>query len=263
MKVPKAWIISIGNEVVDGRIINTNASWLGRKLTLLGFNVLRVISVPDVEDEIIDVIRDAIRRKIDVIITTGGLGPTYDDKTSECLAKALNTEWVLNEEALEMVKEKYLRRELPLTKHREKMAKMPKSSRPIPNPIGTAPGIFIEVNNTMIFALPGVPSEMKAMFEEYVEPILKEKAPKLEIVEETIRVEGIPESTLAPILDKILSKYSRLYIKSHPKGEELGKPVIDIYVKAFSHNRREAEETLLDVIKSLKEELRKLGGRIK
>ena len=263
MEMPKAWIISIGNEVVDGRVVNTNASWLGRKLTLLGFNVLRVISVPDVEDEIIDVIRDAIRRKIDVIITTGGLGPTYDDKTSECLAKALNTEWVLNEEALEMVKEKYLGRGLPLTKHREKMAMMPKGSKPIPNPVGTAPGIFIEVNNTMIFALPGVPSEMKAMFEEYVEPILKEKSPKLEMVEETIRVEGIPESTLAPILDKVLSKYSRLYIKSHPKGEELGKPVIDIYVKVSSHDRKEAEETLLDVIKSLKEELRKLGGRIK
>ena len=261
--MPKAWIISIGNEVVDGRIVNTNASWLGRKLTLLGFNVLRVVSVPDDEDEIIDVIRDAIRRKIDVIITTGGLGPTYDDKTSKCLAKALNTKWVLNEKALEMVKEKYLRRGLLLTKHREKMAMMPKGSKPIPNPVGTAPGIFIEVNNTMIFALPGVPSEMKAIFEKYVEPILKEKAPKLEMVEETVGVEGIPESTLAPILDKVLSKYSRLYIKSHPKGEELGKPVIDIYVKVFSHDRKEAEETLLDVIKSLKEELRKLGGRIK
>ncbi len=257
-----AWIITIGNEVVDGRIVNTNASWLGRKLTMLGFNVLRVIAIPDVEEEIVDVIKEALKKKIRVIITTGGLGPTYDDKTSECLAKALNVKWVLNSEAFEMVKAKYSQKGLSMTYHREKMAMLPEGSKPIPNPIGTAPGIFIKYNDTLIFALPGVPSEMKSMFEKYVEPLLKEIAPKMVVAEKIVRVINIPESTLAPILEKVLSRYSKLYIKSHPKGEELEKPIIDIYIKITSTNRREAEETLLNVLKILKEELEKLGGKI-
>ena len=261
MAVHTAWIITIGNEVVDGRIVNTNALWLGRKLTMLGFNVLRVVAVPDVEEEIISVIKEALKRRVGVIITTGGLGPTYDDKTSECLAKALNVKWVLNREAFEMVKAKYSQKGLSMTNHRKKMAMMPEGSKPIPNPTGTAPGIFIKYNDTLIFALPGVPSEMKSMFDKHVEPLLKEVAPKTVVVEKTVRVINVPESALAPILEKVLSRYSKVYIKSHP-SEELGKPIVDIYVRTASTNRREAEETLLNVLRILREELERLGGEV-
>ncbi|WP_243671120.1 molybdopterin-binding protein [Vulcanisaeta sp. JCM 16161] len=157
-----AWIISIGNELLIGKTVNTNAAWLARKLTLLGYDVRRIITVPDNEEDEVEVFRDAIRRGVRVVISTGGLGPTFDDRTSEYLAKALNRKYVINDDALRLVIETFKSRGLELTEPRLKQAKMPEGARPLPNPVGTAPGIWVEEGNTVIIALPGVPAEMMA-----------------------------------------------------------------------------------------------------
>ncbi len=260
--VPRAWILSIGNELVLGQIVNTNGTWLARKLTLMGFEVKRIVSLPDSEQEVVEVLSDALRKGIEVVISTGGLGPTYDDRTSEFIAKAIGEELKLNDEALRMVEEKYRSKGLEITEHRRKMALLPRTAKPIPNPVGTAPGILVERGNTLIIALPGVPREMQAMFEEYVEEILKNKAPRIERVEAWIHVEDIPESTLAPIIDKVLRRYPRVYIKSHPKGEELGKPMIKLYVLVTGFNKDEVAKTLNSVVENLEEELIRAGAKI-
>lgn len=262
MPAPKAWILSIGNEVVSGQIVNTNGSWLARRLTMLGFQVKRIIALPDDETEVVEVFSDAVKRGIDVVISTGGLGPTYDDRTSEFIAKAIGEELVINEDALRMVEEKYRSKGLELTEHRIKMAKMPESAKPIPNPVGTAPGILVEKNDTLIIALPGVPKEMQAMFDETVEKILCKKMPRIHRVERWLHVEGIPESSLAPIIESILKKYPKVYIKSHPKGKELEKPVINIYVLAVSDTEEEARELVEKVCGDLVEELISLGVKV-
>ncbi len=260
--IPRAWILSIGNELVLGQIVNTNGTWLARKLTLMGFEVKRIISLPDSEDEVVEVLSEALRKGIEVVISTGGLGPTYDDRTSEFIAKAIGEELKLNSEALKMIEEKYRSKGLEITEHRRKMALLPRTAKPIPNPVGTAPGILVEHGNTLIIALPGVPREMQEMFEKYVEEILRARAPKIERAEAWIHVENIPESSLAPIIDKVLRKYPRVYIKSHPKGEELGKPIIKLYVSVTGFNKDKVAETLNNVVENLKEELIRVGAKV-
>jgi len=236
-----AEIISIGNELLIGKTVNTNATWIARKLTLLGFNVKRIVTVGDIIEDIVSALRESISRGAKVIIITGGLGPTFDDKTSEALAVALRKPWVINYEALQMVKEKYYKMGLELTPHRVKMAKMPEGSIPLPNPIGTAPGILIREKECLIISLPGVPKEMKAIFEEHVEPVLKNIGPHLCFSEKTITVKGIPESSLAPVLDLVMKNVSKVYIKSHPRGAEGEKPVIELHITSSGKNMEEVK----------------------
>jgi len=257
-----AWIITIGNEILIGKIINTNFAWLGRKLTLLGYKVRRGMIVPDDINEIANAFICAMRAGAKVIISTGGLGPTFDDKTAEGLATALGVELELNKKAFEMVKKKYKEKNLELTEHRIKMAKLPRGAIPIPNAIGTAPGIYIIHDNTHIFALPGVPKEMMTMFEDYVEPILREIGPKLFFIEKSIITRGIPESTIAPIIDKVMRE-SRVYIKSHPKTSERGEYIVELHITASSMRKEDAEKEVKNASRMLVKEIKKLGGTIK
>ncbi|MCC6057957.1 MAG: competence damage-inducible protein A, partial [Desulfurococcaceae archaeon] len=113
-----AWIFTLGTELTQGRIINTNAAFIGRRLTLLGFNVLGVITLVDDVDLISRFISQILSGKPRVIVTTGGLGPTHDDRTLEAVAKAINRKLILNQEAFEMVKKKYESKGLELTPER-------------------------------------------------------------------------------------------------------------------------------------------------
>ncbi len=248
-----AEIISIGNELLIGKTVNTNATWLGRKLTVIGYNVRRITVVPDEVDEIVAVIREALARKTKVIITTGGLGPTFDDKTSEALAKALNMKWIINEEALKLVREKYEKMGLKLTDYRIKLAKMPEKAKPIPNPVGSAPGILVEKGSSLIIALPGVPKEMKEMFEKHVEPLLKNIGPKLAFYEDILVLKGIPESSLAPFINQVMKEIVKVYIKSHPKGAEGIEPVIELHFTSSSRNIEEAKENVEKAKRRIKE----------
>lgn len=259
MRRPIAWIISIGNELLIGRIVNTNASWLATQLTLLGVHVKRVVTVGDSVDEIVDVVRDAIARS-DIVITTGGLGPTDDDITMEAIAAALHKPLELNMQALKMVEEFYLKRGYKLTKERIKMAFLPAGATPIPNPEGAAPGAHIVEGHTELFVLPGVPREMQAMFESYVVNALKYMLPQLCIREDSITVVGLPEADLAPLMRTASRVCVDCYVKSHPKGHEVDKPVIEVRVLASSETCEQASAKASRVLNVLRELLKGVSG---
>jgi molybdenum cofactor synthesis domain-containing protein len=247
LKTPSVWIINIGTELTIGRIVNSNGAWLARELTLRGAKVKRIVCVPDEEEEVVTVLREALANA-DIVITTGGLGPTPDDRTAEFLAKAVGVDLVVNQEALNMVREKYEAVGLPLTSDRVKMAMLPRGAKPIPNSVGTAPGIHLEYQGKQVFALPGVPREMEAMFQNYVLKAIEPLLPRLCVVEESLKVEGVPESSLAPILREAQRLCADCYVKSHPMGEELGRPVIDVRVLASAPGCDEARAKARSVV---------------
>ncbi len=202
-------IICVGNELLIGKTLNTNALWMGKQATGLGVNVKRITVVQDIVDEIASVICEALRRKPQFIVTTGGLGPTFDDKTLEGIAKALNRKLEVNQKASAMVKAKYVeyckKRNLPqgeMTPARVKMATLPEKTEPINNPVGTAPGVRVDLEGTVLFALPGVPSEMEAIFTETIAPLLKQAVGDRVFCEKSMFLENIMESNLAPLIDQ-------------------------------------------------------------
>ena len=261
--------ICVGNELLIGKTLNTNAQWLTKRVTTLGLNVRRVTVVGDDIDEISVAITEAIQRSPTFILTTGGLGPTFDDKTLEGLAQALGQGTEVNEEALNMVKEKYLsyaqegRMETAeLTPHRVKMAKLPEGSKPLPNPIGTAPAVVVEHENVTIIALPGVPSEMKSIFDESVAPMLKQVAQGVTFFETSIESSEVMESAMAPLIDKVMHNNPHVYIKSHPKGTERV-PRIEFHLSTTATDSSTARKRVSKAFLELMELIQEKGGKIK
>ena len=262
-------IISIGNELLIGKTLNTNAQWLAKRTTTFGITVKRITAVGDDVNEIAVALHEALKRKPKFIITTGGLGPTFDDKTLEGMTKALNRKLEVNEKALKMVREKYetyfregKMERAELTSPRIKMATLPEGADPLPNPIGTAPGVMMEMEGTFLMALPGVPAEMEGIFEESVVPVLKKNAGKLAFFEASMCADGIMESALAPLIDKAMHENPHVYIKSHPKGEER-KPHIEIHFSTTTKNSKIARDRLGKAIILLSELVQKKGAKIK
>jgi nicotinamide-nucleotide amidase len=257
-----AWILSVGNELLIGRVVNTNAAWLASKLTFLGYVVKRIVVVPDEEDAVVEVFKEALSRA-DVVVSTGGLGPTPDDITNLAFCKALGVEPVVNQEALKMIKEKYETRGYPMTPEREKMAKMPPGAKPLPNPVGTAPGVLYEHQGKIVVLLPGVPRETETIFENYVEPLLKERGPPVYFAEQLLIVRGVPEADVAPIIREVLKIDPRLYIKSHPKGFEVDAPLLHIHIYASAEDRERAAALVENASEKLRQILlSKFGDRV-
>ena len=261
-------IICIGNELLIGKTLNTNAQWMGKRATQIGLAVRRITVIPDETEEIATAIKEILKRKPRFVLTTGGLGPTFDDKTLEGLAQALNRKLEVNKKALKMVKEKYeiysrkSRTEtIELTKPRLKMATLPEITVPIHNPVGTAPGVQAEIKQITLIALPGVPKEMEAIFEETVEQILRQASGKRSFHEKSIYTEDIMESSLAPLIDEVMKDNPSLYVKSHPKGEE-NKPHIEIHFSTTLGKAEKQEEELDKAIQQLSEAIKNRGGRI-
>jgi len=260
-EAPEAWILAIGNELLIGRIVDTNSSWLARRLTFLGFRVRRIIEVPDDIEDIALELRRALE-SARVVITTGGLGPTYDDRTLEAVARALDVQLEINSEALEMIERFYSEKGLPLTPERRKMALLPRGAKPLPNPVGAAPGVFVERNGRVVVSLPGVPAEMKAIFDEHVALLLRGIAPPRELWECMVVIKGVPESTLAPSLDELARRNPEVYIKSHPKGHETRAPVLDVRVLASAPTEEEAKRRAEELASRIAEQARGLGGEV-
>lgn len=249
-------IICVGNELLIGKTLNTNANWLGKKATNIGANVKRITVVQDVVDEIANVMNESLERKPDFIITTGGLGPTFDDKTLEGIAKALGCKLEINQKALAMVEAKYAefaktRNVLvgDMTPARIKMANLPEKTEPVSNPIGTAPAVRAVSNGTVLFALPGVPSEMEAIFVQTIEPLLKGAVGDRVFCQQSMFVDKMMESNLAPLIDKVMHNNKGVYIKSHPMGAE-NKPHIEIHLTIRS---TEKENPTLKLRKAMNE----------
>jgi nicotinamide-nucleotide amidase len=192
-------IISIGQELLIGQTINTNAAWIAQQVGSIGISVSRTIIIPDSEDVIRETITESFARTTFVIVT-GGLGPTRDDVTKKAICQLFETELIQDDEVLQDVITLFSKRGLPITDLNRQQALVPKISRVLRNNLGTAPGLWLEKDGKVCVALPGVPYEMKGLILGEVIPLLKERIGGSPILHRTILTEGIGESFLAALI---------------------------------------------------------------
>ena len=256
-------IISVGNELLTGHTLNTNAHWLAKQITDAGGIVKRVTIVRDEVNEIASSIRESLGRKASWIIISGGLGPTYDDKTLQGLAKALGQKLVLNEKAVGMLERKYSKTPNPvLTVPRIKMATMPARAKPLENPVGHAPAVMVKHGSCTLFSLPGVPAEMMAIFVKHILPVLKHKIGRLVRIESSLEATNIMESVVAPYLDRVVANNPKVYIKSHPRGYSKGVSILHINLACESSSRKLARQYLRKAVREMKQAVRDAGGKV-
>lgn len=195
-------IICIGDELLIGQTVNTNATWLGTEFSLRGGSVHHTTVVRDVKEDILDAIDRAFSR-VEVIIVTGGLGPTKDDITKHTLCEYFNTELVVNEEVLERVKSFFEKRGREMLEVNNKQAEMPQNAHVLRNDMGTASGMWFDHETKVLISLPGVPYEMKHIMTERAFPLLMEQFDMKAIYHKTLQTQGIGESYLAERIEDI------------------------------------------------------------
>ncbi|TKB25916.1 competence/damage-inducible protein A [Desulfopila sp. IMCC35006] len=217
----KVEIIIVGNEILTGDILDTNTNWLCKLVHGRGGMVTRVTIVPDVLEVVSAAVREAVSRKVDILFTSGGLGPTADDLTLQAVAEGTDREIALHNEALEMVRRQYDRffeqgimQQGGLNPARQKMACLPLGGEPLLNPVGTAPGVYLHVEQTAIISVPGVPSELKGIIQQSLQQFLDQAFGEGEAMSRCVAVMCNDESLLDPILLRIVEKYPEIYTKS-------------------------------------------------
>jgi nicotinamide-nucleotide amidase len=196
MKKILAELLTIGDEILYGQIVDTNSQWMSVELDKVGIKVIRKTTVGDQEDEILTAFAEAEKRA-DIVLITGGLGPTSDDLTKPLLARYFNCKLEIHEEALQEITAFFKSRGREMIEPNRQQAALPVCCTKITNPIGTAPGMWFEKNGKVFMSMPGVPHEMKKMMTERVIPKLKEKFQTPNIYHRVIRTIGIGESFLA------------------------------------------------------------------
>lgn len=196
----KAEIITIGDEILIGQIVDTNSAWMGQQLNLLGIEIYQVTSVHDNQEHILKALENA-EKNVDLVLITGGLGPTKDDITKKCLCDYFHTQLVFYPEVLEHVKSLLSVRNVAINQLNRDQALLPENCTVLHNSAGTASGMWFERNNTIFVSMPGVPFEMEAIMTEEVFPRLKKLGISQSIVHKTVLTIGIPESMLAERLE--------------------------------------------------------------
>jgi len=194
-------IISIGDELLIGQVVNTNSSWLAETLNLAGIDVRQITAVADERDEILRALQEAENRA-DVILMTGGLGPTKDDITKTVLCDFFEDNLLTHQGVLDNVRSFFRRKGVDLTKLNEDQALVPSKAVVLDNPVGTAPGLLFRRNNKVFVAMPGVPYEMKYLTEKYVVPQLQKLNKGHLIIHKTVLTQGLGESFLAEKIDR-------------------------------------------------------------
>ena len=256
-------IIAVGKEILRGQTLDTNSSWLAKRITALGGVIGRIV-IPD--DDVIAIakeIKTSLQNHAQVIITTGGLGPTFDDKTLAGIAEATGRPLALHPRALEIVTRRYKEfydqgfvEEAAITPAREKMAYLPQGAEALANPVGTAPAVSLTGPEGVIFALPGVPREMQAIFELVVFPRLKKMLAAEFYKEETVNTGIGDESIIAGMIEQVMKQIPGTYLKS--KATSFGKGVeLEVVITAAGADREgikkkveEAKGLLLALVKS-------------
>ena len=192
----KAEIITIGDEILIGQIVDSNSAFIGQELNKTGIFVTQITTVSDDRNEISDAINNAEKRA-DLIILTGGLGPTKDDITKKTIADYFNDELVFSQDVYDHVKQLLSGRGITMNELNSHQAYVPSSCKIMSNDVGTAPGMLFEKNNKIYFSTPGVPFEMKFLITERLIPYLQEKFTFDSIIHKVVMTQGIPESHLA------------------------------------------------------------------
>ncbi|RMD90103.1 MAG: competence/damage-inducible protein A [Calditrichaeota bacterium] len=242
-------ILTIGDEIITGHIDNTNASYLARQLTALGLDVKWLTAVGDQASDLRAALDLALTRA-QVVIATGGLGPTHDDITKKVAAEYFNSSFVFVPEILQKIKAAFEARGRPMPKVNEDQAMVPEKARIIENPVGSAPGFWFEKDGKKCFFLPGVPAEMKAMCEQTVFPLLKSYGqPRREKI---IRTIGIPESTLFEQIDNFKNLERLVKIAFLPRSGG-----VDIRLIATAENEEECERKLNQAVQYLQQKFSK------
>ncbi|GAB1348905.1 competence/damage-inducible protein A [Ignavibacteriales bacterium] len=249
----KANVISIGDELLIGQTINTNASYIGAKLTETGLIVSRVVTTSDEMENIIHEI-DAALKNSDVVLVTGGLGPTHDDLTREAICKYFNTSLRRDEDVYNDIKERFARFGRELTPTNEDQCMVPDCCQAIRNFNGTAPGYWIEKDDKVVVVMPGVPREMKAMVENFVLPNLKTRYNDRlkKIARLNILTTGIAESTLYDKLSPIDEVFPDVKVAFLPNLNG---------VKIRLSAEADTMETATEIVMAAQQQLRLRAGR--
>lgn len=192
----KAEIITIGDEILIGQIVDTNSAWIAEQFNIHGIEIFQITSVHDDKDHILEAIQNA-GKKVDLVVITGGLGPTKDDITKNTLCEYFGSNLVLHEPTLEHIKNLFVKRNIDINKLNHDQALVPDNCTVLYNHLGTAPGMWFEKDDTIFVSLPGVPFEMKYLIENEVLPKLEKTGKTKAIYHKTILTQGIPESMLA------------------------------------------------------------------
>lgn len=262
----KLEIIAIGNEILTGRTLDTNSNWLAKRITGLGGKVIRLVTVGDEIEDIVEEILSSIEHGVRSVITTGGLGPTFDDKTLEAVAEAIARRLVLDAEALDFVAQRYQGFKQKgfvdsdeMTPSRKKMALIPEGAKVLPNSVGAAPGVMVDSGKTTIVCLPGVPAELKAIFEDHLVDWLKSILGERILVEREMITNLGDESKLAEIIDLVMKRVENVYLKSKPKY--FGKDVrLEVCIAASGEDEAEANERIDRAMEELRGQMGVVQG---
>lgn len=246
----RAEILTIGDEILIGQIVNTNSVWMAQQLNLMGIKVVHMASVSDDKEAIIKAFDDAALRA-DFVFITGGLGPTKDDVTKKTFAEYFNTILEIDERVLNTVKGFFEKRNRELTEINRQQALVPKGCIVIENKNGTAPGMWMKKHNTVFISMPGVPYEMKSMMTEIILPKIKSENKLPHIYHKTVLTQGLGESFLA---DKI-EKWEDALVEKNIKLAYLPQPgIVRLRLSTFGDNM----ETLKADIETAIEKLKKI-----
>jgi len=239
----KCEILLIGNELLIGKTRDFNGFWLGKQISPFGISITRITTIRDDIKEIGTILNEILSRKPDYLITSGGLGPTFDDETIKGIANGLNKKLILDDTAFSWIKERYELghkmgwiKDPTINEARKKMAYIPEGSKPLSNSMGAAPGVLIEIDSIKIFILPGVPREMQAIYNEIIAPILHEENKDIIFHQFGFDVYGVGESTMAKkILDLMNEIDDRIWIKSHARRDKSGKGYVAMHITGYGN----------------------------
>lgn len=238
-------IISVGTEILLGNIVNTNAAYLAEKCAGLGLSCYYQDVVGDNEDRLTEVLKTALSRA-DILLLSGGLGPTQDDLTKEVAAKVLGKELYLHEPSKEAIAAYFQRKGMEITDNNWKQAMVPEGCIVMDNPNGTAPGIIMEENGKHVILMPGPPNEMVPMFENAVMPYLNALQPGI-IYSQTIKVCGIGESKAESMIEDLIAAQMNPTIATYAKTGE-----VHLRVTAKAEDEKEAKKLVKPMVKELK-----------
>ncbi|MFT7011948.1 MAG: nicotinamide-nucleotide amidase [Flavobacteriales bacterium] len=224
-----AEIITIGDEILIGQILDSNSKWIAEELNKIGVSVYQISSVQDEKQHILNALKEAEDR-VDIVITTGGLGPTKDDITKHTMAEYFNSDMEMNHEVEQFIKEMFAKMDYPFTEVNRLQALVPEKCTPLKNTIGTAPGMWFEKNNTIFISLPGVSNEMKELILTEVSPRIQDTYDLPFIIHRTIMTYGMGESMVAARIEEwednlpsfiklaYLPSYGKLRLRLSAKG---------------------------------------------
>ena len=241
----RAEIITVGTEILLGDILNTNTHYLSNELANMGIDIYYQTTVGDNEERLLNQLNDSLKRS-DLIILTGGLGPTQDDITKEVCAKYLNLQMELHKESWDKIVEIYDKMKRIPTENNRKQAYFPVDSIILPNKYGTAPGCIMQKGNKTIIVMPGPPKEMQPMFDNYVKPfLLKDNSYVLK--SKVLRIIGVGESKIENDLLDLIDKQTNPTIATYAKDGEC-----TVRITAKGKNIEEVEDLILPVYKEIK-----------